>query len=228
MRVGALITRALVSAGARVVIHYHRSEDAAQRLQEELVSQGGEVWRVSADLESSVACRDLFSAAHQAVGPLDRLVNSAALFVDRGPEAAAEDLRDHLPLNLEAPLRLTQQFRQQLPENGDGAVLNILDARLRRPGSDHLGYRLTKAALAHLTECHALQYAPQIRVNGLAPGAVLPPGEESAEAFQRRLGSAVPLGLGSGPAALGRAAVELLANPFITGQILSLDGGQFL
>ena len=229
VRLGREVSRSLAASGYRLAIHYHSSETAAESLIGELESQGMEATAFAADLTQEGDCECLIDRVVAQCGPVQILVNSAALF-EKGSlhdtESGAWALQ--MQLNLRAPFLLTRHFAAQLPDDLSGSVLNILDARLRRPAGDYLVYRLTKAALLHLTECLAIELAPRIRVNGLAPGAILPHAGESRKEMQLRLAMEVPLPLEGGAQAIGRCAVELLTNPFLTGQITYLDGGQFL
>ena len=131
-------------------------------------------------------------------------------------------------VNLRAPYLLSRAFVEALPASAEGQIVNLLDARLARHGADHLAYRMTKAALASMTGSLAPELAPSIRVNAIAPGAILPPPGGSDEELREFAAEHVPLGRPGGPEAIAEATLHLLSNRFLTGVVLPVDGGEFL
>ena len=133
----------------------------------------------------------------------------------------------HLSVNLLAPIFLAQQFIRQLGEGHRGHIINILDWRAQRPGADHVVYTSTKAALTCATKSLALQLAPLVQVNGIAPGAILPPEDRNNWHEQRAIQS-IPLRRTGSPQELVDAINFLLDSNFITGEILNVSGGEEL
>ena len=129
--------------------------------------------------------------------------------------------------NLRAPFVLAQEFARALPEGANGMVLNLLDQRVWSITPHFVSYTVSKAALWALTRSLALALAPRIRVNAIGPGPALPSPRQSQAQFDRQAAS-TPLGRGTSPEEVARAALALLALPSVTGQMLALDGGQHL
>jgi NAD(P)-dependent dehydrogenase (short-subunit alcohol dehydrogenase family) len=172
VRLGAAIARALAAAGWDVVVHARRSAAQAEALCAGLAaSRGVSAWPVSGDLQAPGGPDAVFEAALARAGRLDALVNNAALF-GRQPlaAAAASDFERHWRLNALAPILLTQRLARHLAERGArGAVVNLLDQRVVRPGADAVPYLLSKVALEAFTRSAALGFAPRLRVNAVAP-----------------------------------------------------------
>jgi len=136
------------------------------------------------------------------------------------------DWERHMAINLTAPFLLSQAFAKQIPENGEGRIVNILDWRALRPGADHFPYTVSKAALAAMTQSLAVALAPRISVNGLALGAVLPPANEFAK---DDIIENIPAQRWSDAKEIEQALIFLLAGPaYITGEIIHVDGGRHL
>jgi NAD(P)-dependent dehydrogenase (short-subunit alcohol dehydrogenase family) len=129
---------------------------------------------------------------------------------------------------LRSAFLLCQAFASQIPEDGHGAIVNISDARIYRPGTKHLAYRLTKSALLGMTENLALELAPRIRVNALALGAILPPPEKDQSYLDQLAQEKVPLRRSGSAEIVAENVIHLLEQDFITGDTIKLDGGQFL
>ncbi len=227
VRVGNAMTKAVAEAGANVLVHYNSSESKARSLQSELASRGHTTHLLQADLSELGAAASLIERA-LAFGPLYSLVNSAAIFENRN--LATTDLTSwqrHLEINLSAPFLLSQAFWSAHKTTGDeGRIINILDWRALRPGPDHLPYTVSKAALAALTQSLAAAMAPQITVNGIAFGAILPPtdGGDISGLIKK-----VPAGRWATLEEVGETLVFLLTGPsYITGEIIYLDGGRHL
>lgn len=224
-RIGAAIVQALSAAGARVVVHYHHSRSDAERLVERLRSGGGAAWALDADLGQDDEAVRLVPRAIETAGPLDILINNAAVFhKDSLSTLDAARLRAEFQVNLFAPLLLVRAFAAQ---GRPGAVLNLLDRRIRGLDPAAVPYELSKKALAEATRLAAAALAPGIRVNGLAPGAALPPPGEDDRYLREKAGF-IPLGRSGGPDELARAALFLLREDTVTGQVLFVDGGQHL
>ena len=227
-RVGREIALAMAERGLAVVVHHGTSTVEANVLVNRIRSQGGTAVAVSADLrDPRAAAMAVFEAAAE-LGEVTTLINSAAVFQNRAlPWVDLYHCNVHLSVNLLAPIFLAQQFIRQLGEGQRGHIINILDWRAQRPGADHLIYTATKAALSSVTKSLALQLAPLIQVNGLAPGAILPP-EDRTNWHEQRAITSIPLKRTGSPKALVDAINFLLDANFITGEILNVTGGEEL
>ena len=228
-RVGAAIVRRLHAAGANVVVHCHRSRDAASALAAELNALRLASAAVAcADLLDTGALPGLAAQALSAFGRLDLLVNNASSFYPTPIDAIDEaQWLDLIGTNLKAPLFLARAAAPALRERG-GAIVNIIDIHAERPMRDHLIYNAAKGGLAALTRALALDLGPQVRVNGVSPGAVVWPEagawEDPAEreAIVRR----TILGRTGVPEDIAGAVLYLAGAPYVTGQILAVDGGR--
>ena len=223
-RLGRLFAVACARAGADVVIHHGHSDRDAESLRHEIAEMGRQAWVIKADLSTSNQARDLIPQITEST-PLHALVNSAAIFKSLSLETTSvKDWETHLVLNLTAPFLLSQAFAKQAP---DGArIVNILDWRALRPGADHFPYTISKSALAALTKSLAVALAPNIIVNGLALGAILPPADRNVNPD---IIKSVPAKRWSKENEVEEALLFLLSGPaFITGEIIHVDGGRHL
>jgi len=225
-RIGKLLSLAAAAAGADVIIHTNRSLAFAEETQREIQSLGRQAHILTADLSSLDQVADLVSTAND-LGPIDTLVNNAAIFEPVDVlSTTLEDWQRHMNINLTAPFLLSQAFARQLKSDSTGRIINILDWRALRPGRDHFPYTISKAGLAAMTETLAYKLAPHIQVNGLALGAILPPENQKDEVDITRF---VPAGRWAKPDELQTAFTFLLTAPaYITGEIIHLDGGRHL
>ncbi len=225
-RLGKAFTLGIARSGADVAVHYHSSAHGADEAAAEARRAGVRAVTLQADLADPEAAAALVRRAVEALGDVDLLVNNAAIFEEGGPlDTTLDTWRRHLDLNLTAPFLLTQALARHL-DGRSGAVVNILDWRALRPGPDHLAYTVSKAALAATTRSLAQTLAPSLRVNAVAPGAILPPvAEESGPEALARIPSAR---WGEVDEVVG-AVLFLLAGPaYITGEVLHVDGGRHL
>jgi pteridine reductase len=229
VRLGRAIALALAHEGADVLLHYGRSKEEAERTAGEIRGLGRRVATVSADLSRPVEAATVVFDAANALGGADVLVNSAAIFEDAALVDTGEDLYDrHLTINLKAPFFLCREFARRLPEGRRGHVVNLADWRGETPPPDYVAYTLSKAGLIALTKALALQLAPRIRVNAIAPGAMLPPPREREEPWRRRKLPDIPLGRTGTPDDIAAAAVYLVSSDFVTGEVLHVTGGEHL
>lgn len=227
-RVGAAIVRAVHGAGAQVLIHCHRSAQVAQALRLELEHQrpGSSAVHV-ADLLDTAALPELVAAALGHFGRLDVLINNASSFfptpVGQITLAHWEDL---MGTNLRAPLFLTQAAAGALRDSG-GSVINIVDIHGQRPLREHALYSTAKAGLIMLTRALARELAPAVRVNAIAPGAILWPEGGMEESRKTRIREHTPLERSGSPDDIARAVLFFATQaPFVTGQVLAVDGGR--
>jgi pteridine reductase len=227
-RVGAGIVRALHGAGANVVIHCHRSLDAAQALAAELERARPDSTAVIAcDLMDTAALPRLIGEASDRFAALHLLVNNASTFYPTplGSITPAQ-WDDLLGSNLRAPLLLAQAAAPELRRT-QGAVLNIVDIHGLRPLRDHIVYSVAKAGLIMLTRALARELAPDVRVNAIAPGPVLWPEAPMPEEQKEKIIDETPLHRRGSPEDIARAVLFFASDaPFVTGQILAVDGGR--
>ncbi|HEQ71648.1 MAG TPA: SDR family oxidoreductase [Spirochaetia bacterium] len=222
-RLGRDITLALARAGTHVVLHYHSSKTEANKLADECRALGVQAHTVSADLSDSVAAAGLVAQATTQAGPLDILINNASVFPSSTlHDLTEEKLCDNVRVNALAPFLLTRAFATQTE---DGVVINLLDTRITEYDRNHAAYHASKRMLATLTRMTALEFAPQIRVNGIAPGLILPP-EGKDESYLAALTDTVPLGRHGSPEDIARTVLFLAGSAFITGEIIFVDGGR--
>ena len=222
-RVGRLFALACGRAGANVIIHHGNSAREALDVQNEIASFGTQAWILPSDLSNADEVSRLISRANE-FSPLYALVNSAAIFEPLSfQDTKLEDWERHIAINLTAPFLLSQAFAKH---TSHGRIVNILDWRAQRPGADHFPYTVTKSALAAMTKSLAIALAPNITVNGLALGAILPPANESAS---EKIIEQVPAKRWVEAGEIEDALIFLLSGPaYITGEIIHVDGGRHL
>ncbi|HEX9389079.1 MAG TPA: SDR family oxidoreductase [Anaerolineales bacterium] len=223
-RVGKIFALACARAGADVVIHHGHSDAQAEEVRNEIIGLGRHALVFKADLSDSSQAESLIPLINKST-LLQGLVNSAAIFGSLSLETTSmEDWQKHLSINLTAPFLLSQAFAKQASEGA--RIVNILDWRALRPGSDHFPYTISKAALAAMTKSLAVALSPKINVNGLALGAILPPSDGKAKAD---IIKKVPAGRWAQQNEIEHALLFLLTCPtYITGEVIHLDGGRHL
>ncbi len=226
VRLGRAISRRLARDGCGILVHYHRSGQAAEDLVKQIEAKGGKAWSVRADLQRPEEIVRLFQELDKLAGRLDYLVNNAALF-DRTPfvEVMPSALGALWKLNVRAPFLCCQQAAGRMKERG-GSIVNLLDIAAKRALPKTSNYCMTKASLEALTRCLSLELAPKIRVNAVAPGIIYGPDDfkESAAVAMR---SRIPMGRYGKEDEVADTVLFLLRGPeFINGQILAVDGGR--
>ncbi|HVW68041.1 MAG TPA: pteridine reductase [Steroidobacteraceae bacterium] len=227
-RVGAAIARTLHGAGANLVLHYRSSgEDAAELARELNDARAGSAALVSGDLLDVEKLPALATAAAQAFGGLDILVNNASSFYPTPiGDITLLDWDDLIGTNLKAPLFLTQAAAPALHAN-QGLVLNLCDIHGLRPLRRHPVYSVAKAGLIMLTKSLARELGPHVRVNAIAPGPVLWPDDGLDKALQAEIIDRTALKRPGSAQDVARAALFFAAEaPYVTGQILAVDGGR--
>jgi len=225
-RLGAGIVRELHARGMRVAVHYRGSEADARALRAELDAvRAGDVALVAADLAAPGTPQRLVEFVQETFGRLDVLVNNASLFHPTPLSTLTRTEWDAmLGVNLASPVFLVQAAAPLLAEHG-GSVVNLTDAQVARPRIEHAAYVAAKAGLAALTQALARELAPSVRVNAVAPGALLWPEPEPSAAVKDKVLARIPLGRLGKPADVGRAVAYLAAEPYLTGVTLPVDGG---
>ena len=225
-RIGAAIVKRLAADGWDVCIHYNNSEAEAVELRDALIAQGRRCVALKADLRKSAEALALLAECEQRFGgPATALVNNASLFqYDTLQTLAPEHLQSTLDINFVAPILLAQAFAKA--SGAEGCIVNLLDQKVRNLNPDFFSYTLSKVALASATELLARVLAP-VRVCGVAPGSSLPSADETEDEFLRAR-RATPLGRTSTPDDVADAVLFLLRSKAITGEVLTVDGGQHL
>ncbi len=224
-RIGRAIALALAQAGINVVVHFNTSVKQAEDTVAEALHAGVNAWKVQADLSVTHEAERLIAEAHKKAGPIDFLINNASVFPETGlDDVHPDELYTTLQINAVAPLILSRHFKRQTVT---GAIINILDNRINRIDTGHVSYQLSKNMLFTLTQMMAIEYAPGIRVNGIAPGIILPPAGK-AEKFTNKHSSHTLLQRQGEVKNITDTVLFLLSNTFITGEVIYIEGGQNL
>jgi pteridine reductase len=228
-RLGQAISLALADAGASILVHYSHSAAEAQGTLEKIIALGHEADCVGADFQNpTAAASTVIDAAWKRFGRADILVNSAAIFHSGSLSATTEaDWDRHFAVNLKAPAFLCREFAARHQPGQPASIVNIADWRGIRPVPGHFSYTLTKAGIIALTRLLALELAPDIRVNAVAPGAILPPPGAGPE-FLDGLAQKVPLKRHGEPSDVTDTVLYLLRSDFVTGNVICVTGGEDL
>jgi NAD(P)-dependent dehydrogenase (short-subunit alcohol dehydrogenase family) len=228
-RLGRETALALGRAGADLALHYNSSRAPAEALCEEFAGMGRRAFPIQANLSDPAEVESLFDQAWEGTGGLDFLVNNAAIFPGGGlDEMELQHLHENIEVNAWAPFVLTRAFWRKIQGTDRlGSVVNLLDTRLVGGDLAHAAYHLSKATLAEMTRLTALEFAPELRVNGVAPGAVMPP-EPFGEGYLEGLTSDLPLKRRGYPTDIADATLYLLGASFVTGQVIFVDGGRHI
>ncbi len=229
-RLGAAMARKLHAAGASVVVHYHRSREAADQLVAELHAvRAGSTLAVSGNLNDVDCLPAIVARAVERFGRIDVLINNASTFYPTpvGTITAAQ-FDDLIGTNLRAPLFLSQAAAPALRETR-GLIINMVDIHARRPLRAHPVYSAAKAGLVMLTKSLARELGPEVRVNGIAPGPVLWPERDLDESLKAEIVAKTALKRSGSPEDIARTALFLATEaPYITGQVIAVDGGRSL
>lgn len=229
-RIGATTARTLHNAGANIVLHYRTSQQAARTLQDELnVLRPDSVSLVQGDLHETTTLKELVQKAHAAWGRLDVLVNNASTFYPT-PIGKVDEVQwnDLIGANLKAPFFLAQAAAPHLRRER-GCIVNIVDIHAERPLKGHPVYSIAKAGLVMLTRSLAAELGPDVRVNAVAPGAILWPENEMDEETRQRIISRTFLKRQGNPHDIARAVLFLIRDAdYTSGQVLTVDGGRSL
>ena len=227
-RIGATIADVLHGHGVNVAIHYRGSEEQAAELSAQLNLRRPDSARIfKADLAASDEPAALIDAVVAWSGRLDILVNNASSFYPTPLGTITEEQWSELVgSNLKAPLFLAQAAIPHL-RSSQGVIVNIIDIHAKRPLRDHVVYGSAKAGLAMLTRSLAKDLAPEIRVNGVAPGAIAWPENEMTDAIKEKIVGQIPLGRTGAPADIANCVLFLVRDAtYSTGQIIAVDGGR--
>ncbi|NDW20323.1 pteridine reductase [Alteromonas hispanica] len=228
-RIGATIVRRLHANGYRVVVHYSSSYEEANSLVNKLNhSRPNSAISLQGNLCDSSHIDAIAERSVEAWGRLDVLVNNASSFYPTPMgEITEDDWSSLVGSNTKGPLFLSQALVPALQQTG-GCIINMVDMHLDRPLPKHSVYLLAKAGLASLTRSMAIELAPQVRINGIAPGAILWPERDMDELAKQRLIDSVPLQQLGSPDDIADALSFLVSASYVTGQIIYVDGGRSL
>lgn len=226
-RVGAGIATRLHAAGAFVIIHYRSSAAAAQTLRDRLLAERPDsAALLQADLLAPGEVADLADRAVAVNGGLDILVNNASSYFPTPVGSATQEHWDDLfGTNARAPFFLAQGLAPALRATG-GCVVNLIDIHAERPRADHPVYSMAKAANGMMVKALARELAPEVRVNGVAPGAILWPEDYFTDKERLAILDRIPLGRPGTPEEIAEAVLYLVRADYVTGQILAVDGGR--
>lgn len=224
-RIGRETALALARERINVMVHFNRSDAEAAQLARELEQMGVKAWTVQADFRRPDEYQTLIERAQQAAGGLDILINNASMFP---PETLANltwpGLSANMEVNAWVPFVLSRTFAQRV---GHGKIINLHDSRIKGYDWTHVGYILSKHVLEAMTRMMALEFAPAITVNAVAPGLILPPPGKDEEYLQGMVHT-VPLQRHGRPQDIADAIVFLVKSNFITGEVIYVDGGRHL
>jgi pteridine reductase len=225
-RIGRSIVLALAEAGANLVIHYRNSFKQAEEIYSELSGRGTKVWLLRTDFGRSDESKALIQEAVRTAGPIDFLINNASSFVpDTVEQVTFPQLIRAIQVNAWSPFELSRLFARHV--TGRGKIVNLIDTRVVGYDRTHIGYILSKKMLLSLTEIMAVEFAPRIAVNAVAPGLILPP-EGKNEDYLNELAHSVPLEQHGDIKDVTDAVLFLLKSDFVTGQVIYVDGGRHL
>ena len=230
-RIGAKTSRTLHENGANLIIHYRNSDAAAKGLAKDLNAQrAGSAITLQADLGDIERLSTMAQEAADAFGRLDILINNASSFY---PTVIGEIKQKHwddlIDSNFKAPLFLSQACHRQLREH-NGVIINMIDIYASTPLRNHSLYCAAKAANQMLVKSLALELAPEVRVNGIAPGAILWPQQSDAPGLeaQQKILAQIPLQRTGDPGSIAKTVMFLITNDYVTGEVIRVDGGRLL
>jgi len=231
-RLGREIALALARAGADIVVHYGSSGEGAVAVADAARELGRNAWAVGADLAEPQAIETMFEAVAELAGRLDVLVNSAANFSRQlFGQVQPADWERTMAVNLQGPFFCMQRAAELMcrGEQPSGVIVNLADLSGVSPWLGYAVHGASKAGLIFLTEAAALELGPEVRVNAVVPGAILPPpGVDPGNESWRRRGEGLPLGRTGKPEHVTRTVLFLIDNDFMTGAVVPVDGGERL
>lgn len=227
-RLGRAIASCLAEDGFDLALHYNRSGDEADGLRNDIEAMGRRAVTVAGDLTDPEEAASIVGAAQSQLGPLTLLVNNASLFEQDSLEGLTlQSYRRLTDVNLTAPIFLMQAFARQQNLPAGASIINLLDQQMAAPSPAFFSYAVAKIGLEGATRLAAFELAPAIRVNGIAPGLVLPSWLQT-EAKHRSRQRQMPLGEGLGADDIVQAVRYLADATHVTGQVLTIDSGQSL
>ncbi len=224
-RIGRACAISLADQGVNIFVHYNRSGADAKKSVSLIKERGVGAWAVKADLSKPEDSEKLIDKVLKLSGKLDILVNSASIYAENTlKEAKYPDFIENININAISPFILARKFASICEK---GSVINFLDARITDYDHSHAAYHLSKRMLFSLTRMMSIELAPEISVNGIAPGIILPPDNQDKSSFERISGSN-PLNKTGTIKDITDTLIFLLESRFITGEIIFVDGGRHL
>jgi|TARA_B110000444_G_scaffold132243_1_gene124203 NAD(P)-dependent dehydrogenase (short-subunit alcohol dehydrogenase family) len=226
-RIGAAIAISLAGYDTQITLHYNKSTKEVKKLKTQLENLGSKIFLIKADLSKVTQTKKIISFAYKMMKGLDCLVNNASVFEkDDLINFSEKSFNKHMIVNLQAPAMLTQEFKKYLKLK-KGNIINIIDQRIFKLTPFFFSYTLSKTGLQVLTKTSAMKLAPNIRVNGVAPGPTIKNRRQSNKHFRKQWKSLI-LEEKVDPENICSTIKYLINNDNITGQIISVDGGQSL
>lgn len=221
-RIGKALCVNLAEKGYDIALHYNSSEERALETKAEILRAGARCELFRADLSSPPNAVKLAADAADAFAGLRVLVNNASVFRDAGfRDVTPEFLETDFAVNFKAPFFLSQSFSERVPR---GLIVNFLDTRVGKNSTSHFAYNLAKKCLYHLTKMLARELAPDIRVNAVCPGVILPPAGQGSD-YLERMSRGLPMARHGTLSDVTEAFNYLLENGYVTGECLMVDGG---
>lgn len=227
-RLGRIIALTLAEKGYHLVVHFHRSQEAAQKTAKEISHRGREVLTVRGDITKAKDVEEMVKQVLEHFGRIDVLVNNAAIFFRTPFDTLDEKTWDRfMDTNLKGTFLCAHKIGLAMRERGGGKIINLADVAGLRPWVDYLPYSVSKAGVITLTQVLAKALAPTVQVNAIVPGPVLFQEDASEEEKRREINRTLLKRAGT-PEDVARAVVFLVESDFITGSVLSVDGGRAL
>lgn len=229
IRLGRAIALALGEAGCNLALHYNSSIESVFQVKSELEKMGRKARVFQQDLEDITHVKELMDRVCGEFGHVDILINNAGIYPP-GPGKAAtpEKINRVFNVNLFSPWLLISAFANQIPKDKQGRVINISDGKIFQTGTDHFSYRVTKQAINTITAMFALELAPNITVNAIAPGTMLPLQGYEHVNLQVVADRQIPLRRIGDPEIVAQNVLHILSQDFMTGHVIRVDGGEFL
>ena len=227
-RIGAAIAEDLANGKNQITIHYNKSKKKAKQLRNILERKGSKIFLIKADLNKISELNKIINFANVKMKGVNCLINNASLFEnDSVKKFSIKRWDNHLNINLKAPALLIQQFAKVVSKNTGANVINMVDQRVFKITPYFLSYTLSKTGLCTLTKTSAMSLAPNIRVNGIAPGPTLKNKRQSSKHFKKQYLSTL-LKKSVDTKEICSAIKFLITNKSITGQVIAIDSGQNL
>lgn len=227
-RLGKHIGLGLAREGVDVIVHFNNSEREAMETADQIRSMGVKAWTIQADLGTPDGVAGFVALCEEKVKSVSILINSASIFPQGNVlDADNEEFLENIQVNALAPLALCRWFAGQKIGGTGRSIVNLLDTRILDYDRAHVPYHISKQVLFSLTRMLSIELAPEIRVNGVAPGLILPPPGQDEE-YLRGLANTNPLGAWGVPADIVDAVLYLLKASFVTGQVIYVDGGRHM
>ena len=225
-RIGREISLALASKGFNIALHYNNAgAEALDALTREIHKKGVECRPFKCDFADFKAVSTLIGEVLESFPDLEALVNNASIFEPSSIKETTEALFDsHLNINFKAPFFISKEFAQNVKQ---GNIINILDTKIKGNNPPYAAYLLTKKALSEFTRMAAIEFAPLIRVNAVAPGLILPHSGND-QAYFDKLVQKIPLKKRGYPEDIAKAVCFFIESKFITGETIFIDGGESL